>query len=123
MVARVLMLLPASDYDPTEAAVPWAALVAAGHEVQFATPDGQPAFADRRLTDGGFGPLSPILMTRGDALASYRAMAEDPAFRAPMAHAAARAGEIDAVHVPGGHAPGMRSLLEQGPGKATFAGR
>jgi protease I len=40
-MARVLMPLPARDFDPTEAAVPWAMLTAAGHNVIFATPDGR----------------------------------------------------------------------------------
>jgi putative intracellular protease/amidase len=120
-MATILMLLPAGDYDPTEAAVPWQALVDAGHQVIFATPDGRPAHADRRLTDDGFGPLSPILMTRKDALATYRAMTEDAAFRAPLAHDAARADDVDAVHVPGGHAPGMRSLLESRPAQELCA--
>ena len=47
-MAKVLMLLPAQDYDPTESAVPWGALRAAGHEVIFATPKGDPAYADDR---------------------------------------------------------------------------
>jgi hypothetical protein len=39
-MARVLVLLPARDFDPSEAAVCWRVLVGAGHAVHFATPDG-----------------------------------------------------------------------------------
>jgi putative intracellular protease/amidase len=42
-MANILVLLPGWDFAPTEAAVPWEAIVAAGHEVRFATPDGRPA--------------------------------------------------------------------------------
>jgi putative intracellular protease/amidase len=45
-MARVLFLLPALDFDPSEAAVSWQVLVNAGHVVCFATPDGRPAVAD-----------------------------------------------------------------------------
>jgi putative intracellular protease/amidase len=63
----VLMLLPALDYDPTESAVIWDALTAAGIDVQFATPYGKPAYADSRLVNEGFSVLSPVLMTKPDS--------------------------------------------------------
>ena len=44
MPARVLMLLPARDFDPSEAAVSWEVLTRAGHTVWFATPDGRTAW-------------------------------------------------------------------------------
>ena len=108
----VLMLLPRADYDPTESGVPWAALRDSGIEVGFATPDGAPAFADERLVDRGFGPLSPLLMTRRAELESYTRMTEDPAFRSPVGYEDVDPGSVDALVVPGGHAPGMKSMLE-----------
>jgi hypothetical protein len=39
-MARVLIPLPARDFDPSEAAVSWQVLSNAGHIVTFATPDG-----------------------------------------------------------------------------------
>jgi len=59
----VVMLLPAADYDPTESAVIWDALTTSGVEVRFATPEGEPAYADARLVDKGFSVLSPVFMT------------------------------------------------------------
>ena len=41
-MARVLILLPARDFDPSEAAVSWRVLADAGHAVSFATPTGAP---------------------------------------------------------------------------------
>ena len=59
---RILFPLPDEDFDPTESAIPWAALTAAGHEVAFATPSGQPARADPRILSGkGFGPWKAFL--------------------------------------------------------------
>ena len=43
---NVLMPLPHADFDPSEAAVSWKILRAAGHDVMFATPDGCVAAAD-----------------------------------------------------------------------------
>ncbi|MFI5778347.1 type 1 glutamine amidotransferase domain-containing protein [Nocardia sp. NPDC051570] len=108
----IVFLLPDADYDPTESAVPWAALHDAGIDVRFATPTGAPAFADPRLTEQGFSLLSPVLMTRRDGLAAYDRMCRDPRFRTPMAYADVLADKPTGVFVPGGHAPGMKSMLE-----------
>ena len=51
-MARVLILLPARDFDPSEAAVSWRVLADAGHAVSFATPDGRPAVADEMMLTG-----------------------------------------------------------------------
>ena len=108
----ILILLPQLDYDPTESGVPWAALRDSGFEVGFATPDGSPAFADERLVERGFGPLSPLLMTRRRELDSYRRMTEDPAFRSPLRYEDVDPASVDGLVVPGGHAPGMKTMLE-----------
>ncbi|MGP3690620.1 type 1 glutamine amidotransferase domain-containing protein [Streptomyces sp. IBSNAI002] len=117
----IVFLLPAGDYDPTEAAVPWAALREAGHEVRFATPDGDVALADPRLTDTGFSWLSPWLMTRRAELGTYRRLTGDRRFRAPMAYEDVDPGALTGLFVPGGHAPGMRTLLENATAQRLFA--
>jgi putative intracellular protease/amidase len=108
----ILMLLPASDYDPTESAVPWHALQQAGIEVLFATPDGKPAYADPRLVSLGFGPADPLFMTRKADLQLYQQMSESAAFQKPLAYADVVAENFAGVVVPGGHAQGMRTMLE-----------
>ncbi|MER7577769.1 type 1 glutamine amidotransferase domain-containing protein [Streptomyces sp. NPDC126514] len=108
----ILFLLPEADYDPTEAALPWAALSGAGFDVCFATPDGRPAYADPRLTDIGFSWLSPWLMTRREPLATYRWMTGDPRFLAPLRYTDIDPESVEGLFIPGGHADGMRSMLE-----------
>lgn len=108
----ILILLPTSDYDPTESSVPWQAMRHAGLDVRFATPAGLPAYADARLVDIGFGPLNPLLMTRDADLASYARMTEDDSFRRPLAYADVDPEQFAGLLIPGGHAKGMRSLLE-----------
>lgn len=108
----ILILLPTSDYDPTESSVPWQAMRQAGIEVCFASPEGLPAYADSRLVDIGFGPLTPLLMTRKADLASYARMTEDPSFRKPLSYDEIDPSEFQGLLIPGGHAKGMRSLLE-----------
>ena len=49
---NILCPLPSIDFDPTEVAVPWQVLSAAGHEVIFATPNGMPGSADHRMVTG-----------------------------------------------------------------------
>lgn len=108
----ILCLLPAADYDPTESAVPWAALQQAGIAVRFATPEGKPAHADPRLVSTGFGPLNPLFMTKKADLELYRTMTASPDFQRPLAYADVVPEEFDGLMVPGGHAAGMRTLLE-----------
>ncbi|MDI2590118.1 DJ-1/PfpI family protein [Pseudomonas sp. N3-W] len=110
----ILILLPSADYDPTESSVPWQALRTAGIEVRFATPEGLPAYADPRLVSIGFGLLNPLLMTRKADLASYAQMIEDEAFRQPLAYADVDPAQFAGLLIPGGHAKGMRNLLESG---------
>ncbi|MFJ4866626.1 MULTISPECIES: type 1 glutamine amidotransferase domain-containing protein [unclassified Streptomyces] len=117
----IVFLLPASGYDPTEAAVPWAALRDAGIDVRFATPEGKVAPADRRLTDIGFSWLSPWLMTRRAELAAYRRLTCDKWFQAPMSYAQVDPGALTGIFVPGGHAEGVRTLLENATAQRLFA--
>jgi putative intracellular protease/amidase len=126
MPARVLLLLPARDFDPSEAAVSWQVLARAGHKVSFATPDGRPAVADDiMLTGKGLDPWGMIPLLRNfplvgllmranrDARAAYAAMIADPNYMAPQRWDAVDPSSFDALLLPGGHrARGMRDYLE-----------
>ncbi|UCZ85523.1 DJ-1/PfpI family protein [Pseudomonas sp. L5B5] len=107
-----LILLPHADYDPTESSLPWQAAREAGFEACFATPQGMPAYADARLVSLGFGPLNPVLMTRAADLERYHGMTRDPAFRYPLSYVGVDPPAFEGLLIPGGHARGMRSLLE-----------
>jgi protease I len=120
------MPLPTQDFDPTESGVPWKALMEAGHPVTIATPSAQMARADpRMLTGAGLGLLKPFLAADRNGRMAYLAMQASRAFRSPLAYAALRADDYDALLLPGGHAPGMREYLEshilQGLVTAFFA--
>jgi putative intracellular protease/amidase len=126
MPARVLFLLPARDFDPSEAAVSWQVLARAGHSVGFATPDGRPAVADDiMLTGKGLDPWGTIPLLRNfplvgllmranrDARAAYAAMIADPNYKAPQRWDTVDPSSFDALLLPGGHrARGMRDYLE-----------
>ena len=125
-MARVLVLLPARDFDPSEAAVSWRVLANAGHTVGFATPDGRPAIADdMMLTGRGLDPWGAIPLLRNlpvvgllmranrDAREAYAEMIADPNYVAPQPWDAINASAFDALLLPGGHrARGMREYLE-----------
>ena len=125
-MARVLILLPARDFDPTEAAVSWQVLANAGHVVIFATPDGRAAAADdMMLTGEGLDPWGQIPLLRnlpligllmranGDGRKAYAAMLADPEYRAPLRWDSVNESEFDGLVLPGGHrALGMREFLE-----------
>jgi putative intracellular protease/amidase len=125
-MARVLIPLPARDFDPSEAAVSWRVLVNAGHAVSFATPDARPAVADdMMLTGRGLDPWGAIPLLRNlplvgllmranrDARQAYAEMIVDPGYVAPLRWDAIDASAFDALLLPGGHrARGMRDYLE-----------
>jgi putative intracellular protease/amidase len=125
-VARVLFLLPARDFDPSEAAVSWRVLVDAGHIVGFATPDGQPAAADEIMVTGkgldvwGTIPvlrnwplIGLLLRANRDGREAYAGMIADRNYLAPQRWDAVDSTAFDALLLPGGHrARGMRDYLE-----------
>ena len=125
-MARVLVLLPARDFDPSEAAVGWRVLVDGGHTIDFATPDGRPAVADEMMLTGqGLDPWGAIPLLRKlpligllmranrDARKAYAEMTADPRYLAPLRWEAVDASAYDGLLLPGGHrARGMRGYLE-----------
>lgn len=114
-MARILIVLPQSDFDPTEAAFPWAVWTRAGHQVAFATETGMPAACDPvTLTGEGLPLLAKSLRARPEAREAYAAMIADPSYRHPLSWKSARAGDFAALHFPGGHAPGMKPYCESG---------
>lgn len=112
-MARIPIILPECDYDPTEVALPWLVWGEGGHAVHFATARGQPSFADPvTLTGRGLPLIAASLKARAGAEQVYARMIASAAFLKPVTWASAAAIRYDALHFPGGHAPGMRSYCE-----------
>jgi len=124
---RVLIPLPARDFDPSDVAITWETLAKEGHTVTFATPDGQPAVADSILLSGegldlwgripGLRKLKLLgLLLRANAAArrAYGKMQLDPAFLHPITYFDLDVQAHDGLVLPGGHRPrGMRQFLEE----------
>lgn len=121
---RIIMPLPTHDFDPTETAVTWKILCAAGHTVDFATPDGQRSTTDPLMVTGqgldpwgwipGLNHLSLIgRLLRADRFgrAAYQQMERDARFLNPKPYAALRVADYDALVLSGGHAQGVKSYL------------
>jgi putative intracellular protease/amidase len=110
----VLIPLPSYGFDPTESSVPWSKLVQAGHRIVFATPDGAPANADRRMLTGQDLPrmLKKSLMAEAEAIALYTRMQATEEFQHPIAYAQIQPDAYDLLLLPGGHDKGMRVYLE-----------
>ena len=123
---RIIIPIAGRDFDPSEVAVPWQILRAAGHSVAFATPGGERGRADELMLTGegldpwGFIPglrkliaAGAILRAGRTARAAYAELEQDPAFLRPLQYDALRADDFDALVLPGGHrAAGMRPYLE-----------
>lgn len=108
MAKRVLMPLPDRDFDVTEVAVPWKLLSEAGHDVQFATERGAAARGDPLLLSGVvFGQLG----AEPEPAEFYRELLASGRLDGPRAWRDIDPEQIDALVLPGGHAPGMRQYL------------
>ncbi len=106
---RVVIALPTVDFDPTESSVPWKVLSDAGHEVLFATADGEPGTCDAAMLKGVFfGQIG----AKKENVALYREMEQSPAFLNPIRFAEIDIETHDLLVLPGGHAKGMRQFLE-----------
>ena len=113
MPAPILVPLPRADFDPSEAAIPWRELGEAGFDVRFATPDGSPASADPIMVTGkGLGPVKNLLRADRNARDAFARLIDDPFFNQPMTYGDMRETDFSGLHIPGGHAPGMKELLE-----------
>ena len=107
-MARVLVPLPDTDFDPTETAVPWRLLRAAGHAVEFATEAGRVPRCDPLLLTGVvFGKLG----ADPPAIADYHAMQTSAEYVAPLRWSEIEPERYDALLLPGGHAQGMTQYL------------
>jgi len=108
VVSRILVPLPDRDFDLTEVAVPWKLWTEAGHELVFATEGGETPAGDPLLIDGVlFGQLG----AEPEPLTFYRELLQAPAFQRPLRWAELNPEDYDALHLSGGHAPGMRQYL------------
>ena len=109
MAKQVIIPLPDKDFDPTEVSIPWKYFIEAGLQVTFSTETGQVGQTDPRLITGViFGQLG----AKPDALAAYRELEKDEAFRHPIPFESIDPQEYDVLLLPGGHAKGMRQYLE-----------
>ena len=122
----VLIPLPNRDFDPSEVAISWQLIRAAGHRVRFATPDGLPAEGDPlMLTGEGLDPwgrlpglrrlklIGLLLRARRGAREAYELMLGDAEFHQPLRYEQLDVADFDGLLLPGGHwARGMRGYLE-----------
>ena len=108
----ILCPLPDTDFDTTEVAVPWKLFTEAGHRVRFATERGEPPRCDPLLLSGViFGQLGAA----PEPIGFYRELEQDGGFRAPERWSDVSADSVDALLLPGGHAPGMKQYLGSEP--------
>ncbi len=105
-----------TGYYLDELAVPAQALIAAGYEVVFATPDGQKPVMDERS--------NKVSLFRGDAAAHQRALhfiETAPGLQHPRTLKSVVAAGLDGfagIYVPGGHAPINDLMQDADLGKA-----
>lgn len=122
---KVIIPLPSRDFDPTEAAVSWKIIRDAGHDVEFATPDGKRPYADPLMISGegldpwGWIPLLKKIIFVGFILRAdrfgrkaYKELERDANFLNPKKYEELHVENYDGLLLPGGHASGMIPYLE-----------
>ena len=113
MTASILIPIPRTDFDPTEVAGPWQVLTEAGVAVRFATLDGTTGAADPRMVTGdGLGPFKLVLRADARGRDAYARLLDDPHFNEPLTYEQMKSSDFDALHLPGGHAAGVKEYLE-----------
>ncbi|NQX83039.1 MAG: DJ-1/PfpI family protein [Flavobacteriaceae bacterium] len=106
---NVLIPLPSFDFELTEVAVPWKLFTQRGYKVTFSTYDSIEAKVDSKLITGViFGQLK----AKAEAQAMYREMILSQEFKKPIKYKDIDPSKYDLLHLPGGHAKGMRQYLE-----------
>ena len=106
---RILIPLPNKDFDLTEVAVPWKLFKDNGFEVVFTTENGKKAEVDPKLITGViFGQLK----ASSKAISFFRKLEKAPEFLNPILYTEINPLNFNAIHLPGGHAKGMRQYLE-----------
>jgi putative intracellular protease/amidase len=122
----VLIVLPQANFDPTQVAVCWQLLRAAGLEVRFATAAGRPSCADPFLLDGRgldlwsalpgvryFKLLGLAMRARGEVREICTRLSADAAFRKPLRFSRLHADDHSGILLPGGpRQQSMRPYLE-----------
>ncbi|MCO4793710.1 MAG: DJ-1/PfpI family protein [Bacteriovoracaceae bacterium] len=112
-MSKVLIILPTTDFDPSESSIPWKILKESGHEVSFGTPSGKIVSADPiMLTGKSLGLLAGSLMADKNALAAYSEMTASEEFNSPLSWNSLDHSKFDALIIPGGHAQGVKEMLE-----------
>lgn len=110
---KVIMPLPATDFDPSEASISWKILTENGIKITFATPDSKSAKADRRmLTGDGLGIWKSLLMSDKNALIAHAQMIESVEFNSPILWNEISPDHFNGIVLAGGHAQGMKPYLE-----------
>jgi putative intracellular protease/amidase len=106
---KILIPLPTHDFDLTEVSVPWKLFKQKGFEIVFATEQGARAYCDPKLITGViFGQLGATK----EAISFYRDMENSHEFLHPTKYEEINPADYDLLHLPGGHASGMRQYLE-----------
>lgn len=104
-MAKLLMPLPQTGFDPSESAIPWKLLTEAGHQIVFATPTGQVAACDPIPLAGSLF-LRPI-SADGYVRSAYQELSAAPGFRTPLSWADVDPAAYDGAILVGGEGPGM----------------
>ena len=109
--AKVLFPLPDKDFDPSEFVIPFHALKVSGVEITIATPSGESPKAEPlvlRPEGVSFGELGASYDVRD----LYQRIKEFPEYMNVISFDDIDPMKYDAIHLNGGHAPGMKSYLE-----------
>jgi len=110
---KIVIPVPPTDFDPTEAAVTWKMLTQNGIQVVFSTPSAQVAIGDQRMVTGdGLGVWSALLRADQNGRRAYDEMIISDEFKHPIRWDDIRVQDFDGIVLPGGHAPGMKVYLE-----------
>lgn len=112
MAPVILMPLPDSDFEPTEASIPWKHCIAQGWKVVISTEHGTVPRPDKYKLHG---PLPGWLSAGKAAQAACLEMMGHALFQHPIPYDQIDPEQYTALLLPGGDGPGVRQYLESVP--------
>ncbi|ORY60986.1 class I glutamine amidotransferase-like protein [Pseudomassariella vexata] len=108
---KVLIMMADYGHDPTETAVPYTAMKAAGFHVQFATENGKSPQCDKMMLEG---VTQKLLGASRSAIDMYATMSQSDEMQNPLSWSASGFSleSFDLVFFPGGHEKSVRKIID-----------
>lgn len=110
-MVKVAIIMSDYGHDPSETAVPYAGLKAAGFEINFITENGASPRCDAKMLEGF---TQKLLGAKKSVIAQYDVMITTEEWKSPLSWSTPgfSLNDYDLVFLPGGHEKSVRQVID-----------